>query len=226
MSGRALLLVLLTWFVGSQLAAIPTLFLLHALPAARPLALPLQYVLHASLGIGLFAAAEGLRPGELLHRCLPRPKISTLLQGLGFFATAAASVFLVAILLGPFLPKDAQPQKELMELIGGSWGMLSVALLFLTVAGLAPFFEELLFRGALLGWLAPRMPGSRGPLLAVVISGLAFGAIHLQPAALPTLGTLGIILGWACLRTRSLWASILVHALWNGCVFAFTRLLV
>lgn len=226
MSGRALLLVLLLWFVGSQLASLPALFLIQLLPGARPLALPLQYLLHASLGIFLFAFAEGLTPGALFRRCFPRPSGLVLLQGLGFFATAAAAVFLVALVVGPFLPRDVQPQKELMELIGGAWGVPAVVLLFLTVAGLAPLFEEVLFRGALLGWLQTRLAGrSWGPAAALVLSGLAFGAIHLQPAALPTLGTLGIVLGWAALRTGSLWASVLVHALWNGSVFALTRLL-
>lgn len=226
MSGRALLLVLLLWFVGSQLASIPALVLIQLLPGARPLALPLQYLLHASLGLFLFAFAEGLTLRALFRHCFPRPARFALLQGLGFFATATAAVFLVAMAVGPFLPKDVQPQKELMELIGGAWGAPSVVLLFLTVAGLAPLFEEVLFRGALLGWLQARLADRRwGPGVALVLSGLAFGAIHLQPAALPTLGTLGIVLGWAALRTRSLWASVLVHALWNGSVFALTRLL-
>ena len=56
-------------------------------------------------------------------------------------------------------------------------------------------------------------------------SSLCFGAMHLQPAGLPTLSTLGFVLGLAFLRTRNLLTSILVHGLWNGAVFALLRVI-
>ena len=80
---------------------------------------------------------------------------------------------------------------------------------------LAPAFEELLFRGFLLSALHRAF----GALAALVVSGAAFGLIHLQPAGLPTLTVLGLVLGLARLRTGSLLPPILMHAAWNGGVF-------
>jgi membrane protease YdiL (CAAX protease family) len=47
--------------------------------------------------------------------------------------------------------------------------------------------------------------------------------MHMQPLGLPTLTTLGVVLGFAFLRTGNLGTSILVHGLWNGGVFLLVR---
>jgi len=228
MSGRALLILLLSWFIGSQLAALPVMLGVQLIPGLQPFALPLQYLLHAGIGIGLLALGEGLRPMELLGRLLPRPPRGLFSMSLGFFGLALGAVLLVALLLGPMLPKGADPQQELQQILAGTSGALPLLLLLTTVALLAPLFEEMVFRGVVLGWLAPRMPRRLSPrlqsALAVTISGLAFGLIHLQPLALPTLTTLGIVLGAALLGTRSLWTCVAVHALWNASVFLVNRL--
>jgi hypothetical protein len=87
------------------------------------------------------------------------------------------------------------------------------------VAGLAPLFEELLFRGFLLPLLA-----RRGRLAwALALTALLFGAIHLQPMGLPILCTLGFVLGLAMRQTASLRTPIVVHACWNGGLFLLMR---
>ena len=59
--------------------------------------------------------------------------------------------------------------------------------------------------------------------LALAASALLFGAIHLQPVGLPTLATLGGVLGLAVRQTGSLRTPILVHACWNGSLFLLMR---
>ena len=59
--------------------------------------------------------------------------------------------------------------------------------------------------------------------LALGVSALVFGAIHLQPAGLPVLGTLGLVMGLAMRQTGSLRSPILVHACWNGGIFLVMR---
>ena len=49
--------------------------------------------------------------------------------------------------------------------------------------------------------------------------------MHLQPLGLPTLTTLGLVLGFAFVRTGNLVTTILVHGLWNGGVFLLLRML-
>jgi membrane protease YdiL (CAAX protease family) len=59
--------------------------------------------------------------------------------------------------------------------------------------------------------------------MALLGSALLFGAIHLQPAGLITLATLGWALGLAFRHTGSLRTPILVHACWNGTLFLLLR---
>jgi membrane protease YdiL (CAAX protease family) len=78
-------------------------------------------------------------------------------------------------------------------------------------AAIAPFVEELTFRGAgqsLLGFLG-RWP-------SIVIVGVAFGLAHGLLEALLVLVPLGIALAWLRDRTNSVYPGMLVHAFFNA----------
>ena len=79
--------------------------------------------------------------------------------------------------------------------------------------------EELLFRGLVLRSLSARLPGG----LAVLLSAILFGAIHLD--ALQGMGALliGLYLGFLALATGSLWPAIAAHALNNLLCALFAR---
>jgi membrane protease YdiL (CAAX protease family) len=128
-------------------------------------------------------------------------------------------VLAVAMATSVVLKPEQNPQRDLQELLRGLTGWGPTLAMFLVVAGVAPFFEEFLFRGLLFPVLAR---GGR-VTLALVASALLFGAIHLQPAGLPILSTLGLVLALAVRRTGSLWPAILVHACWNGSLFLLMR---
>ncbi|TAN04568.1 MAG: CPBP family intramembrane metalloprotease [Rhodanobacteraceae bacterium] len=86
-------------------------------------------------------------------------------------------------------------------------------LLALLVVCVAPFVEELVFRGVLLSGLASRMHVG----WAIVISAVIFGCAHLPDFKfawypVPALVLLGLALAWLRVRTRSLWPSITLHA--------------
>lgn len=223
---RAALLVFLGWLTLQMSSGFLVAPIVMALPILKPVLLPLAYGLHATAGLTFLCLAEGITFSQLLRRVAPGAHGRSLVWGLGFLTLAVASVLAVALLFSPLL-KDAQPpQRELLDLVTNTRGPLALPLLFLTVAVVAPCFEELMFRGFLLPWLAHAWKDLKGgTALALLVSGLLFGLIHLQPAALPTLATLGIVLGLAVLRTGNLLTSILVHGLWNGAVFLFMRFL-
>jgi membrane protease YdiL (CAAX protease family) len=228
LSGRALVIVLLGWFLTFLASGSAIALLLRALPWLRPLQLPLVYSLHAGLGVFYLCRAEGISFVQLRNRVAPAPRGRALAMGLGYYAVAFAAVFTVAWLLSPFLGRAASPQQRLFDLLAGLKGTLPLVLLFATVAGLAPAFEELLFRGCLLPWLAERLARPfprRARFLAAALTAIGFAAMHLQPLGLPTLATLGLVLGFAYLRTGNLSTSFLVHALWNGGVFLLVRAL-
>ncbi|MBP9667231.1 CPBP family intramembrane metalloprotease [Candidatus Saccharibacteria bacterium] len=93
---------------------------------------------------------------------------------------------------------------------------------FMTLVVLAPLAEELLFRGYLLGKLQTKMPA----YVAVVVTALAFGGLHLPADHIQwTVGldtfALGIVLGTLRVYTGSIWASVLLHGLKNAVAFYF-----
>lgn len=229
LSGRAVLIVVLGWFC-TLLAVSPVMGLVvRGIPALTPVLIPLAYASHASLGVAYLCRAEGISLAALWRRVAPERPGPALAHGLGFFALAFAGVLAVALLFSPLLSGGEPPQRELLEYLTRFQGTWTVAVLFLTVAVLAPVFEELMFRGFLLPWLGTRlearMAAGRARWLAAALSGLGFAVMHMQPRGLPTLATLGVILGLAFLRTGSLLTAILVHGLWNGGVFILLRTL-
>lgn len=76
----------------------------------------------------------------------------------------------------------------------------------------APLFEEVLFRGVLVGGLVAHV----GPAPAAVASAIAFALVHLNPLPLMPLYALGVLLAGLRLRTGSLVAPIVCHALFNA----------
>ena len=91
---------------------------------------------------------------------------------------------------------------------------LTFASLFGTTAILAPLLEETVFRGFLLPSLAKVMPTP----LAVLGSAVAFGLVHFSPRDTPQLMALGVLMGFAYVRSRNLLTPMMIHSAWNGTV--------
>jgi len=100
---------------------------------------------------------------------------------------------------------------------GTAAAFAAAALATLSVVVGASVTEELYFRGVLYGQLAARFARAA----AVVGSAGAFGLVHFQPDAFPTLFALGLILGLLRLRTGSIWPPIAMHAANNGLAFTY-----
>jgi membrane protease YdiL (CAAX protease family) len=222
MDGRGALLVFLGWLVGFFILNTAAGAAFHRLPDGRLWALPLGYTLHAAFGTWLIMRVEGLSFRELLARVAPSARAGRAFAWApAFLGLALVVVFLVALVWAPFMKGHANPQQEVQDLIVGAKGLPVQVALFLTIAVLAPCFEELMFRGFLLPWSGERW----GAGWALGMSSLLFGFIHLQPMALPILATLGFVLGLAVRRSGSLWTSVLVHGCWNGSIFALTKVM-
>jgi membrane protease YdiL (CAAX protease family) len=79
------------------------------------------------------------------------------------------------------------------------------------IAAVAPFVEELLFRG--LGYSLLERYG-RWP--AILTVGVAFGLYHGLVQALPELVIFGCALAWLRSKTRSVYPGMLLHATFNA----------
>lgn len=79
----------------------------------------------------------------------------------------------------------------------------------------APLAEELLFRVTLQGWLSERLSGPA----AIGLTAAVFALVHGWRDALPLL-PLSLILGYVFHQTRSYWACVTTHALFNGMFLA------
>ena len=115
---------------------------------------------------------------------------------------------------GPVNPMLAQAFMGKGSLILLGWMMTTVFM--------APIGEEMVFRGAIQGYLSGRI----GTGFAIAVSALLFLLVHLPqldgywPAMLAILG-LGIVAGIARARTGSLLGAIAVHISYNSVVMAF-----
>ncbi len=87
-------------------------------------------------------------------------------------------------------------------------------LLWLAFIIMAPLYEEILFRG----FMFKGIENSKlGPIGALLITSLAWSALHIQYDILiiGTVFTGGLLLGWARLKTNSIYIPIVMHALQN-----------
>ena len=102
---------------------------------------------------------------------------------------------------------------------------LSPVLLVGTMAIAPAICEEWFFRGYLLGSLRGRLPA----WAAIAATGILFGLFHvfvsggvggvrLLPSTL-----LGLVLGWVCWRTKSVFPGMLLHATHNGLLLLIGR---
>lgn len=91
---------------------------------------------------------------------------------------------------------------------------VSIALGYCTVL-LTPFAEEVFFRGFLFTW----MTGHRPVWLAMLVSSIIFGAMHIIPPQAISAALMALALCALYWYSGSLWPPILAHALGNGIAY-------
>jgi len=98
------------------------------------------------------------------------------------------------------------------EDVAEGFGSVPVQVLLLVIA--APISEETCFRGMLFGGLRTRLPR----IMAALVSGLVFGALHATTgvSAIPVLVFFGLVLALLYERTGSIVPGIILHMLNNS----------
>jgi uncharacterized protein len=167
---------------------------------------------------------------------------STAFRRSGYLVSAALACFLLAIVNGILMPGPVDaPIDRIFRTPGAAW------MLFAFGVTLAPFFEELAFRGFLLpalstsfDWISekasdelPRPLDEEGNpqwsmpamIVASILTSILFAFMHADQTGYSAgpfllLICVSLVLCWARLSTRSLAASVLVHACYNFLLFS------
>lgn len=196
--------LLLLLFVAGQLAASPV----RIMPLAYCLSYIFPFLYLYFRGQRRLNMPAGEQPPVYEDICPDRPRFGRL-RLWGFVPVALMTEMSVIVLLGciPFDMEMPEWLSRAMEemLDGNLWYNL------LTMSVLAPVLEEYLFRGVILNGLKSRM----APGWAVVWSSVLFAVAHLNPWQAVPAFVLGCFFGWVYVRTRSLWAAVLMHSFNN-----------
>lgn len=131
---------------------------------------------------------------------------------LTFAAFSGLALWLVSVLVNAVWIQafGANPQSLIVS-VAAHRGLGALALDLATGAVVAPFAEELLFRGLIFGGLWQRLPF----FAAASASALLFAAAH-GLAVIAPIFVLGIGLAYVYARTGTIWSSMLAHGLVNA----------
>ncbi len=121
-----------------------------------------------------------------------------------------ASAFLligVIMLFQQMVFPFSQDYQDLWEQVLEKFYQIPLIVTFFIVSVLPGICEELLFRGFLLRGLRKRCSNS----CAIVLVGLLFGLIHVDPYKLLSTTLLGILFGYMVVKTGSIFTGIIAH---------------
>jgi membrane protease YdiL (CAAX protease family) len=177
----------------------------------------------ATLIQGVFFVGAALVLARSIAR--PRPwhfglRRAPLWRSLGWAAAGWACFFVLTVAYAAIV--DPQAEQDVTDSLGAGDSTLGLIAAGTMVIMVAPFVEELFFRGFFYRALRTRYP----IVLAALIDGVIFGAIHFTFEGadglllLPPLAFLGIVFCLVYERTKSLWSVIGLHAFNNTIAFA------
>lgn len=213
---RSLLFALALIAAGVVLPIFVAAFLLvgHALTksdlTSPATALGLQLVSYAFVLVVCLAYLPRLARSSLADLGLRLPNASEVGWGL-----AGAVAMLIAVdLVGSLEERlfHTKITETAIDLLKATRGTLLTTLFVTFACVIAPFFEELQFRGFLYNALRRYLPTA----WAAMLSGLVFGAAHFSALAIVPLACGGVVLALVYERTRSLAATTIAHGLFNA----------
>jgi membrane protease YdiL (CAAX protease family) len=168
------------------------------------------------VGVAL-VLARSIAPPRPWHFGLRR---APLWGTVGWAALGMLSFYVLAAVYSTIVnPKVEQDVTDSLGADTGTLGLIAAGTMVIVVA---PFVEELFFRGFFYRSLRTRYP----VVLAALVDGLIFGLIHFNFEGaeglliLPPLAFLGVIFCLVYEKTKSLWAVIGMHAFNNTIAFA------
>lgn len=157
---------------------------------------------------------SGLSYKELFHPSTNKVSTTLLLVTMPMFLVLVASFWWLSDLVmffESFFPKDEESYSALIRVMDS--GLITI----ITICLVAPFLEEMLFRGIILRGFLSKYPATK----AIILSSLLFSLMHFNIYQIPTAFVLGCFIGWLFYVTHSLWPSIIAHAINNAGAYIF-----
>jgi membrane protease YdiL (CAAX protease family) len=209
-----------TW---SPVEAIPVFFI--AVAATLVVGVPLAAIRHfcggqavigtfvgeLAFGVAVLIWVRYVNHGPLAALGLPRRPLwdigAGLLTGVLLIVAGSVTLALVRFVVSEVIGHEPSTPEQVVDCVRGS----ALAFLGPVVVVVAPFGEELFFRGFLYKGLRRR----RSVAVSVVISSVAFGLVHVYPLLIPALAVVGAGLALVYERRQSLLASMVAHATFN-----------
>jgi len=141
------------------------------------------------------------------------PKVAGLALGV---AGGVATSLIVTLLVRELRLQSSYNLQYEHYILSHATGLIAAAL-FLVFLVFGPIVEEIVFRGIVMGGLINVTNG----VVAVVVSAVIFAGIHAAGGVAQITGafTLGLVLGWLYLRTRSIVPSSVAHIIFNAVAF-------
>jgi membrane protease YdiL (CAAX protease family) len=144
--------------------------------------------------------------GGLLSFGLPKKGtiLPLILMGFGFCAFGNIATNVISTLFELVGINFSSPEFEYPE------GFSGVILVIIAVAVVPALVEEFAMRGVIMGGLRPFGKG-----FAIAMSALVFGMMHGNFVQLPFAFVMGIFLGYAAIKSGSIWVAVVIHLVNN-----------
>ncbi len=122
---------------------------------------------------------------------------------------SAVGLFVEKLIMGGL--DDLQLRADLFDVGLDTW--YGVLIMLIGVGVLAPFAEELFFRGLIYDWFRQRWSF----WVSALISSAWFALGHIDSIGVAVSGfIMGVVIAWAYERTKSLWMAIAIHIITNS----------
>ncbi|MEF9952292.1 MAG: ABC transporter permease subunit/CPBP intramembrane protease [Clostridium sp.] len=136
------------------------------------------------------------------------PRVKHVFLGIGIWIIGLIAALLISTLLIKIFPQSMDEMKALEEILLQNGLLVNM----LVVAVIPAICEETLFRGFIYGSLSK---GGRYKL-AIWVSAILFGAMHLSMIKLPSTTILGLVLAYSLYRSGSILVPIIIHFINNA----------
>jgi len=167
---------------------------------------------YLALTVGLILGVGGLAGARRLL-ALRRPALRQVGAALALAVAACAAGLAISMALSPLSGGPVATLEAIVRAGSDESRMAAAtplvwALIVIRVAALTGLGEELLFRGALYGWLRRRLPVA--PVIAITTAAFALEHAY-YPVLLPLVLTVGLAAGWVRHRAGTVGATIPMH---------------